>query len=94
MTASKLDRLGGADRYDTSAAIADPARSGKYAPGVGGVIIASGLAFPDGLSAAPVAGRKGWPLLLVQTDSIPTPVVTALQHLRPAQISSSAARVR
>jgi glucose/arabinose dehydrogenase/putative cell wall-binding protein len=84
--ASKLDRLGGSDRYDTSADIADPARSGKYAPGVGGVIIASGLAFPDGLSAAPVAGRKGWPLLLVQTDSIPTPVVTALQDLRPTQI--------
>ena len=84
--ASKLTRLGGVDRYDTSAAIADPSRSGKYAPGVGGVIIASGLTFPDGMSGAPIAGRLGWPLLLVQTDSIPGPVAVALAHLNPGAI--------
>ncbi len=84
--ASKLTRLGGVDRYDTSAAIADPARSHLYSPAVGGVFIASGAAFPDGLSGAPAAGRKGWPLLLVQTNSIPTPVATALAHLQPGAV--------
>ena len=84
--ASRLTRLGGVDRYDTSAAIADPLRSGKYAPGVGGVILASGANFPDGLSGAPVAGRKGWPLLLVQPNAIPAPVATALAHLQPGAI--------
>jgi glucose/arabinose dehydrogenase/putative cell wall-binding protein len=83
---SKLTRLGGVDRYDTSAAIADPMRSGKYTAAVGGVIIASGATFPDGMSGAPVAGRKGWPLLLVQPDSIPAPVAIALRHLQPGAI--------
>jgi putative cell wall-binding protein len=83
---SRLTRLGGVDRYDTSADIADPMRSGKYAPGVGGVILASGANFPDGLSGAPVAGRKGWPLLLVQPNAIPAPVAKALANLRPGAI--------
>jgi glucose/arabinose dehydrogenase/putative cell wall-binding protein len=84
--AGKLTRLAGADRYDTSAAIADPLRGGKYLPGVGGVIIANGGAFPDGMSGAPVAGRKGWPLMLVRADSIPAPVATALTHLNPGAV--------
>ncbi len=81
-----LSRIGGVDRYDTSAAIADPLRSHLYTAGVGGVIIASGLDFADGLSGAPIAGRKGWPLLLVRTDSIPAPVGTALADLQPGAI--------
>ena len=86
--ASKLTRLGGVDRYDTSAAIADPLRSGEYSSGVGGVFIASGLNFPDALGAAPIAGRMGWPLLLVPgtETTFPPEVFTALQHLQPTKI--------
>jgi len=84
--ASRLTRLGGVDRYDTSAAIADPTRGHLYSAGVGGVFIASGIAYPDGLAAASIAGRNGWPVLLVPGTSIPAEVVAALQHLQPAQI--------
>jgi glucose/arabinose dehydrogenase/putative cell wall-binding protein len=84
--ANAMTRLAGVDRYDTSADIADPMRSGKYSAGVGGVFIASGAAFPDGLAVAPIAGRNGWPVLLVPGTSIPLAVQTALTHLQPATI--------
>ncbi len=86
---SRLTRLGGTDRYDTAADIVDPLRSGKYLSGVGGVFIASGLNFPDALGAAAVAGRMGWPLLLIPGTAgsqIPPEVITALAHLQPAKI--------
>ena len=87
--AGRLTRLGGVDRYDTAADIADPLRSGKYSSGVSGVFIASGLNFPDALGAAPIAGRMGWPLLLVPgTADAPFPpeVLTALQDLHPTKV--------
>ncbi|MGZ6344342.1 MAG: cell wall-binding repeat-containing protein [Candidatus Limnocylindrales bacterium] len=84
-------RYGGSDRYDTAAALVDPARTpmgqaNNYDPGVGGVFIATGTNFPDALSAAPVAGAQGWPLLLVQPGAIPAPVDAALKNLQPQSI--------
>ncbi|MFI5261901.1 MAG: cell wall-binding repeat-containing protein [Candidatus Limnocylindrales bacterium] len=84
--AAALTRLGGTDRFDTSAAAVDPLRSGKYTAGAGGVFITDGLNFPDGLGAAAVAGRLGWPLLLVRPTSIPGPVEKALIDLQPTKV--------
>lgn len=77
-----VTRQYGADRFDTSAAIAEA----NYAPGVETVYVASGRVFPDALSGAPVAGMKGSPVLLVDTDSIPASIDEQLKKLNPTNI--------
>jgi len=66
-----MARLGGADRYATSAltsASQYPARS------VDCMVIASGQNFPDALAGAPLAARCQGPLLLTKKDSLPATI--------------------
>ena len=81
-TSGAVERWAGADRYSTSATIS----SNSYAPGVGQVFVASGRVFADALSAAPVAGKLGFPVLLVDTDSIPASIDAELKRLKPSRI--------
>ena len=81
-TYGPVERRGGADRSPTSATISSTA----YAPGVGQVSVASGRVFADALSAAPVAGKLGFPVLLVDTDSIPASIDAELKRLKPSRI--------
>ena len=53
--------MSGGTRYDTSALVAR-----KFFGDPGGVVIAYGENFPDGLSGGPVAHACGAPLLLVR----------------------------
>ncbi len=76
-------RLSGADRYATAAAVS----AATFAPGVPVVYIASGLAFPDALSAAPAAATQGGPVLLVTTTAIPPPTAAELTRLHPQRIA-------
>jgi putative cell wall-binding protein len=85
-------RYGGVDRYDTSAMVVDPTRTApgqtaSYSAPVAGVFIASGADYPDALSVAPLAGSRGWPLLLVRPDRIPDPIRQALASLQPRSIT-------
>jgi putative cell wall-binding protein len=75
-------RQSGADRYATAAAIS----AATFAPGAPITYVATGLNFPDALAAAAAAGRLGGPVLLVQTNAIPTVVKTELTRLQPARI--------
>lgn len=59
-------RIGGSDRYETSALIAK-----EVGVNNGEVALAYGLSFADGLSIASVAASKQMPILLTRTDSIP-----------------------
>ena len=77
-----VTRLSGPDRYTTSAAIS----RASFKPGVPALYITSGEKFPDALSAAPVAGMKGAPVLLVTGSSIPDPILTEIGRLKPASI--------
>lgn len=77
-----VTRFSGADRYETSVAIA----KANYQPGVPVAFIASGKMFPDALSAAPVAGKVGGPVLLVPGDAIPTTTAAELRRLAPQRI--------
>ena len=82
-TAGAVTRLAGADRYATAVAIS----KGSFpTPGVPVVYIANGVAFPDALAGAPVAGRDAAPLLLVPGTSIPDVVKTELSRLKPGRI--------
>jgi YVTN family beta-propeller protein len=77
-----VSRLSGPDRFSTSAAIS----AASFAPGVPVVYIANGYNFPDALSAAPVAGKGGAPVLLVSADAIPSAIQTELTRLKPGRI--------
>lgn len=59
MPLAQVDRIAGADRYGTSAAIARDAF-----PGSAEAFVAPGHRFADALSAAPIAARRGAPVLL------------------------------
>ncbi|WP_169525269.1 cell wall-binding repeat-containing protein [Pseudalkalibacillus hwajinpoensis] len=68
-----VERISGENRYETSAKIAkrmggDPA----YA------VVAYGRNFPDALAIAPYAAKMGYPILLVESDKIPTATSKAL----------------
>ena len=80
--APTVSRLSGVDRFATSAAISAAA----FAPGVPLVYIENGYNFPDALSAAPVAGLDGAPVLLVAADGIPGVIQAELSRLKPGRI--------
>lgn len=60
---SDITRLGGADRYETSIAIAK-----HFDLDTDTVAIANGLAFPDALSGSVLASKHNAPILLVKND--------------------------
>ena len=79
---STIERIGGADRYATSALVS----SKKFLPGVDVAYVASGETFPDALSASAAAGAKGGPVLLVAKNAVPTDVAAELTRLKPKSI--------
>lgn len=78
--AGTVVRISGADRYTTAVGLStasfDPAN-------VTTVYIATGTAFPDGLSGGPVAAPVGAPLLLVRSNWLPGSVADELRRLNP-----------
>jgi putative cell wall-binding protein len=66
-----IERIGGKDRFVVSADTAE-----RVAENFGSdtAIIASGMVFPDALSASTIAGTTGMPILLVKNDGITDPV--------------------
>ena len=79
--APPITRLAGADRYATSAAVA-----ATYGAPQTTVYVASGGGYADALSAAPLAGAHGAPLLLVAPTSIPAAIHAQLVRLQPTNI--------
>ncbi|WP_353708691.1 cell wall-binding repeat-containing protein [Cellulosimicrobium sp. ES-005] len=77
-----VERISGADRFATSAAIS----AATFAPGVKVAYVANGMAFPDALSGGPAAAASGAPMLLVGPTTVPNPVVDELKRLRPERI--------
>jgi putative cell wall-binding protein/beta-lactamase class A len=75
-------RLSGANRYATSIAIATSAF-----PDPDRVYIASGTQFPDGLSAASVAGSSGSPLYLSTPDCLPDIVAADITKKAPTGVT-------
>jgi putative cell wall-binding protein/Tol biopolymer transport system component len=83
-----VTRVGGADRFDVSAAVS---ASAFLLPGSGftekpTVFVASGEVFPDALSGSAIAGAFGAPVLLVQKGAVPASVASELARLQPAKI--------
>ena len=76
------ERIFGANRYATAAAIA----AAGFEPGVPNVFIATGLNFPDALAGVPATAAQGGPLLLVKPNAIPPETASALTTLDPQRI--------
>jgi putative cell wall-binding protein len=83
LTGASVSRLAGADRYDT-AVRASAAEYGANQPST--VFVATGSAFPDGLSGSPVAGALPGPLLLVKPTTLPSGVAAELKRLAPDKV--------
>ena len=75
-------RGGGPDRYDTAAALSEQ----HFAAGTGDVWLATGAAFPDGLTASAVAGARGGPVLLTRPEQLPASTAAELVRLAPGNI--------
>jgi putative cell wall-binding protein len=67
--ASSVDRLAGANRYGTLAAIQK-----MFAPASSELFVASGETFPDALASAPLITGKTGTLVLVQPNALPQDV--------------------
>jgi putative cell wall-binding protein len=76
--AAAYQRLAGADRYATSAAIS---KSGWQTADT--VVIALGDDFPDGLAGGPLAYKLNAPLLLTRKDQLPDAVKQEIARLKP-----------
>lgn len=76
-----IERIGGKNRYETAALIAQ-ARVGSSTT----VYLGSGENFPDALSAGPVAGAHNAPMLLSTPDRLPEATATMLRTLQPSHI--------
>jgi subtilisin family serine protease/putative cell wall-binding protein len=78
-----VTRISGTDRYASTAALS---AASYVANGPGTVYVATGKAFPDGLTAGPVAGKRNGPLLLVPGTSLPASVAAELVRLDPTNV--------
>lgn len=73
-----VHRLGGANRYATSALIARETvdlLGGNY-DGTG--IVVTGRDFPDALAVSPIAAANAWPVLLTEPDHLPSVIADAM----------------
>ncbi|HUQ39552.1 MAG TPA: S8 family serine peptidase [Acidimicrobiales bacterium] len=78
-----VDRIAGADRYDTAAALSRIGWEPATAPTV---YLASGEGFADGLSGGALAAHGGGPLLLTSRCTLPEPTRAELVRLAPGRI--------
>ncbi|GAA2238054.1 hypothetical protein GCM10009851_23890 [Herbiconiux moechotypicola] len=81
-SARTVERVGGADRYEVSAAVS----ARVFPPHVPVVYLASGEGYADALSGGAMAGGQSGPVLLTRRSSIPDPVIAELARLKPYRI--------
>jgi putative cell wall-binding protein len=81
VTGVQAERISGTNRYGTAAAVAAEFDSSER------VFVATGVDYPDALSAAARAGAVDSPVLLVRRTEIPSATAAALDALDPAQIT-------
>jgi putative cell wall-binding protein len=84
-SASAVTRVGGTDRYQTSAELA----TANFSAGVKNAYVAVGSNWPDALSGSAVAASTATsgPMLLVDSNTIPSTVASALATLKPQKIT-------
>ncbi len=82
--ASRLTRLGGADRYATAEQVALQVADGSSPAAV---YVASGLSFPDALTGAALAASLGDPVLLAKpTTPLPAGTAAGMAAMKPQAV--------
>ncbi len=76
-----VTRNGGADRFDVAVSI-----NTEVFGTADTVYLASGVTFPDALSAAPVAGFGHNPVYLARTNCVPGAVLQEISRIQPGRI--------
>ena len=80
---STAQEIAGVDRYATAVALSQS----EYEDGGSDVVVlATGQHFADALSASPLAGQYGAPILLTRTASLPDIVATEIQRLGASHV--------
>lgn len=79
-TSGQVQRLAGPDRYATSAAVAQ-----TFPAGAPAVYVATGTKFPDALSGAALAARRGAPVLLTRPQGLPSVVAAEISDQDAAE---------
>ncbi|WP_409252051.1 cell wall-binding repeat-containing protein [Bacillus sp. SCS-153A] len=74
---TKINRISGADRYETSVKVSQTG----WSAGAETVVIAVGDNFPDALAGAPLAAKHNAPILLVTKEKIPYGVMKEIERL-------------
>ncbi|MBU3190273.1 cell wall-binding repeat-containing protein [Clostridium bowmanii] len=69
------ERLGGADRFETSIKIAE-----KLGVVSGEIMVTNGMQYADALSASSIAAKKGIPIILTNKDALPDPTNTFISN--------------
>lgn len=79
-TVTRVERVAGADRYGTAAAVAARTRAeaGTRTPDV---FVVSGTSFPDALAVSPHAFRRVMPILLTTPTGLPAATIASLTAL-------------
>ncbi|TLM69146.1 MAG: cell wall-binding repeat-containing protein [Actinobacteria bacterium] len=77
----EVERVAGADRYGTSAAIASRVAQLRGVGFAGTAFLARGDQFPDALAVSPAAYAKGFPVLLTRTAALPADTAAAVTSL-------------
>ncbi len=76
-----VTRIGGVNRYSTSAMVAKKAKQILGTGFEGTAMVATGENFPDSVAAAALAAGNGWPILLTEYDEVPASTMSALKSL-------------
>jgi putative cell wall-binding protein len=76
-----LERVAGANRYDTAARLA-----GYYPTTTSTVYVATGQGFPDALAGSAAAAAARGPMLLTSSTSLPTTTANAVARLQPSKV--------
>lgn len=76
----KVERIYGADRFETSVKIAEKLGTVKK------LVLATGLNFPDALSISAIASNLGMPILLTEKNSMPDKVKQYVTNMQPEKI--------
>lgn len=74
-----FSRISGSDRYETSVKVA------QIIGGSNGIVIAPGESFADALSIASISAAQQMPILLSETDSLPSNVRTFIISANPSK---------
>ena len=74
-----VERIYGAERYETSVKIAEKVGLATSGTGSSKAVLATGSDFPDALSISGIAAKLGMPILLTAKDSLPASVGSYFQ---------------